>query len=70
MPKAPSAVLDGSLEVLQNVAERAEGSGGAMPKAGLEVPLNGPAQEKWWYEVSGGDLYARPAEAIAVGGWQ
>ena len=59
MPEARGQVeaLDGSLEVLQsdlNVpTEVGRGSkASSMPKAGLDVPLNGPRQEKWWYEVS------------------
>ena len=72
MPQAPSAVLDGSLEVLQNVAEVGQsGVERGMPKAGLEAPLNGPKQEKWWYEVSGGDLGWDPCwQCCAWEGWQ
>lgn len=51
MPTGPTAALptlDGSLEVLQGVEEA---RAGAMPKVGLDTPLNGPKKEKWWYEV-------------------
>ena len=65
MPEARGQVeaLDGSLEVLQsdlNVpTEVGRGSkASSMPKAGLDVPLNGPRQEKWWYEVRAGSSFA------------
>ena len=59
MPRAPVEALDGSLEVLQSDLNVPTAVGGgskasSMPKAGMDVPLNGPKQEKWWYEVRAG----------------
>ena len=55
------------IQVLQNVAELGEGSAASMPKAtGLDVPLNGPKQEKWWYEVSAGPLSVSLSLCLSV----
>ena len=65
MPQAPNVVLDGSLEVLQNVADPPWDpykSKADMPRADLETPLNGPKKEKWWYEEN-------PEQGLQRMGW-